>query len=131
MIEETEIAGIVNQIHPFTLLLFWMRDKTVYGIYKLAHGHVAYFKVQPEIANKSSREELLKHIHVEGDHPHPENLSFDQLVAGMKGSRVRKAWLTSRKGRHLDAVFLTIKELRDFLRSTSTEYSEDSRRIHR
>ena len=128
MIEETEIAGIVNQIHPFTLLLFWMRDKTVYGIYKLAHGHVAYFKVPPQIASKSSREELLKHIHVEGDHPHPENLTFDQLVTGMKGSRVRKVWLTSRKGTHLDAVFLTLKELRDFLRSTYTKYSEDSQR---
>jgi len=117
MTEETEIAGIVNKIHPYTLLLFWMRDKSIYGIYKLGHGHIAYFKVPPEIAAQSSRHELLQRIHVEGDHAHPENLGFDQFAAGVKKTRVRKIWLTRRKGKPLDSVFLTLKELRDFLRS--------------
>jgi hypothetical protein len=117
MIEETEIAGIVNKIHPFTLLLFWMRDKTIYGIYKLGHGHIAYFKLPPDVGAKSSREEILQRIHIEGDHQHPENLGFDQFVAEMKKARVRKVWLTRKGGKALDAVFVTLKELRDFLRS--------------
>lgn len=117
MIEETEIASIVNKIHPFTILLFWMRDKTIYGIYKLGHGHIAYFKLPSEVSAGHSKQELLRQIHIEGDHPHPENLGFDQLVAKMKTSRVRKIWLTRKIGRPLDAVFLTLKELMDFLRS--------------
>ena len=117
MIEETEIAGIINKIHPFTMLLFWMRDRNVYGIYKLGHGHIAYFKLPHETEKQISRQELLRRIHVEGDHPHPENLNFDQFVTRLKMTRLRKVWLIKKRGKPIDAVFLTLKELKDFLRS--------------
>lgn len=119
MKEETEIAGIVNKIHPFTLVLFWMRDKSVYGIYKLGHGNIAYFKLHHEAVVGISRDEILQRIHVEGDHPHPETLGFDQFVEGMKTSKVRRVWVIRKKEEPLDAVFLTMKELRDFLRLAS------------
>jgi hypothetical protein len=119
MIEETEIAGIINKIHPFTLILFWMHDRSVYGIYKLGHGHIAYLKLPHAIAAKGSKQELLHHIHVEGSHHHPESLSIDEFVAGIKRTRVRKIWLTSKGDKNFDVAFLTLKELKDFLRSTS------------
>jgi hypothetical protein len=100
------------------MLLFWTRDKTVYGIYKLGHGHIAYFKLPPKVGASSSKEEIVRRIHVEGDHPHPENLGFDQFVAEMKKARVRKVWLTKKRGKPVDAVFLTLKELGDYLRAT-------------
>jgi hypothetical protein len=120
----TEITGIVNKIRPFTLVLFWMRDKSIYGICKLDHGHVAYFKLPPEIAANRSRHEILGLIHVEGDHPHPEDLGFDQFVAGIRGARVRKIWLTKMRGKTLDAVFLSTKELRHFLHHPHAQHDE-------
>jgi len=119
----TETTGIVNKIRPFTLVLFWM-DKSIYGIYKLDHGHVAYFKLPPEIAANRSRQEILGLIHVEGDHPHPEDLGFDQFVAGIRGARVRKIWLTKMRGKTLDAVFLSTKELRHFLHHPHAQHDE-------
>ena len=120
----TEITGIVNKIRPFTLVLFWMRDKSIYGIYKLDHSHVAYFKLPPEIAANRSRQEILGLIHVEGDHPHPEDLGFDQFVAGIKVARVRKIWLTRMRGKSLDTVFLSTKELRHFLHHPHAQHDE-------
>ena len=119
MIEESEIAGIINKIHPFTLILFWMRDKSVYGVYKLGHGHIAYFKLPQEVAAKSSKQELLHHIHVEGNHPHPESLSIDEFIAGIKRTKLRKIWLTRKGGKAFEAAFLTLKELKDFLQLSS------------
>jgi hypothetical protein len=115
MTENTEITGIVNKVNPFSLLLFYMRDKSICGIYKLGHGHVAYFRLSPDAAANRSRHELLKLIHVEGDHPHPESLSFDQFVAGLRGGRVRKIWLAKSRGKPVDLVFLSMKELEHYM----------------
>ena len=115
MTENTEITGIVNKVNPFSLLLFYMRDKSICGIYKLGHGHVAYFRLSPDAAANRSRHELLKLIHVEGSHPHPESLSFDQFVAGLSGGRVRKIWLAKSRGKPVDLVFLSMKELEHYM----------------
>jgi len=120
MINEADVLSVINTVHAGTMVLFQLKDMAVYGLYKKEHHQIVYFKVAGETVKKSSPMNFIEGIYSNVVRDSLGHLSFDQLMTGLKEKRTRSIWLYKHNGEPVERAFVSVKELRSFLRNHRT-----------
>lgn len=120
MINEADVLSIINTVHAGTMVLFQLKDMAVYGLYKKEHHEIVYFKVVGETIKRSSPMSFIDEIYSNVVSDSIGHLSFDQLMTGLKEKRTRSIWLYKHNREPIEKAFVSVKELRSFLRNYRT-----------
>jgi len=120
MIHEADVLSIINTVHAGTMILFQLKDAAVYGLYKREPHQIVYFKVAGETIEKSSPMSFIDEIYSNVVSDSIGHLSFDELMTGLKEKRTRSIWLYKHNREPIEKAFVSVKELRSFLRNHYT-----------
>lgn len=113
MIAEAEIVSIINALRSHSLAVFQLRNGVSYAICKKAH-EAMYFRIDARLSVEEA-EKILRHIQPHTNTQSLEAINLSRFIEGMGESRIRNVRL--RVGEQPDRIFLSIHELRSFLKS--------------
>jgi hypothetical protein len=117
MISTSDILQVIGEIHQYSMLLFELKNSTTFGILNVPREKVNYFKIEG-ILGRRERLELVKQVY-SGEMPrsvHP--LSVEHFMQEIESKKTRHIWLEAVSPERRELAFLTISELKTFLRSS-------------
>ncbi len=116
MISEAEILHIVSEIHQYDVVLVELKDGTIFGIAKDAESEPAYFRTRGPARTTEDRRMMLEAAKASRTEGHVDSVTLDTLLNGLRGMRTRHVWLEKRTEPRREMVFLSLRELQEFLR---------------
>lgn len=117
MISASDILHVINEIHQYSMVLFELKELTTFGILSLPRGKINYFKLEG-ILGRRERLELVKRIYG-GEMPEPLHpLPVEQFMREIENKKTRHIWLDTFGPERRELAFLTISELKTFLRGS-------------
>jgi len=116
MISASDVIQAISEIHQYSMLLIELKDSTTIGILHSRSDSMSYFKVEGGL--KHSDRVALVHRVEEGNPPHAlKALSVEELIRAVEGRRAKHIWLESVGDDRREHGFLSISELKLFLRN--------------
>ena len=118
MISANDVLQVISEIHQYSLLLLELRDATTFGIVHSNDGKVNYFR----LAGKMSRRERIDLVQkiCGGIVSSPVfALPVDQFVREIEGKKARHVWLETVEPERTEMAFVSISELKSYLKSGS------------
>jgi hypothetical protein len=117
MISVNDALQVISEIHQYSMLLVELKDATTFGIWHYPKDRVSYFRSQGKLGRKE-REELVQRIHARETPRQIEPLSVDEFLQGVEGKRASHIWLETFEPERREMAFLSISELKTFLKSS-------------
>jgi len=118
MITASDILHVISEINQYSMILLELKDANTFGILQTPHEKASYFKLQRALTRRE-RAELLQLI-PKGELPASiVPLSVEQFLQEIEGKKARHIWLETVSPERKELAFLTIAELKTFLRNPS------------
>ncbi len=117
MIAESDLIDVINEIHQYSMILIQMRDRSLYGIYREAPDKAVYIHVPADIHAKLLRSQLVKQIADQTLPSGAAKITLDEFLLGVAGKKAKHIWLESIGAKKTEMGFMSIRELRTFLKT--------------
>lgn len=117
MISVNDVLHVINEIHQYSLLLLELKDASTFGILHFPKEKLNYFRVERKLG-RQERIDLIQRIsggEVPADVRH---LTVDQFLQEIEGKKARHIWLETVEPERKELAFLSIAELKAFLRTS-------------
>jgi hypothetical protein len=116
MISANDVLQAISEIHQYSMLLIELRNSTTVAILHTSEGTTSYFKVQGSLT-AVERSNLAGKIRASDQHPGFSALTIEELIGAVDGQRARHIWLEAIGRERKEHGFLSIAELKAFLRT--------------
>lgn len=116
MISMNDALQVINEIHQYSMLILELKDATTLGIWHYPKDRVSYFRLDGKLGRKE-RVELVQRIYARKMTEQMVPLSVDEFLRGIEGKRARHIWLETLEPERRELAFLSISELKTFLKS--------------
>lgn len=116
MISANDVLQVISETHQYSLLLLELKDAGTWGIWHYPKDKVNYFRLEGKLGRRE-RVELLHSIY---SNKMPElliPLSVDVFLQAIEGKKTRHIWLETLEPDRRELAFLSISELKTFLKS--------------
>jgi hypothetical protein len=119
MISANDVLQVINEIHQYSMLLLELKDATTFGILHSGGGKVNYFRLEGKMGRRE-RIDLVQKI-CGGIMSDPVfALPVDQFVREIEGKKARHIWLETVEPERKEMAFVSISELKSYLKSGSS-----------
>lgn len=116
MISANDILQVISEIHQYSMLLLELKDSATLGILHAPKEKVNYFKLKGTLGRRE-RQNLMQLIY-SGETPSSLlPLPVDQFLSEIEGKKTRHIWLETVSPERKELAFVSIAELKTFLRS--------------
>jgi hypothetical protein len=116
MISVNDALQLISEIHQYSMLLLEFKDATTLGIWHYAKEGVSYFKLQGKLGRRE-RADLVQKIYG-GKMAEPLiPLPVDEFLREIGSKKARHIWLETVEPERKELAFLSISELKAFLKS--------------
>jgi len=116
MISANDVLQIISEIHQFSMLLLELKDANTFGILHSPKDKVNYFRLEGKMG-RHERVELVKKVYG-GDIPSSlVPLAVEDFLREIEGKKARHIWLETVGPERKEMAFLSVSELKSFLRS--------------
>jgi hypothetical protein len=117
MISANDVLQVISEIHQYSILLLELKDATTVGISHSPGQRVNYFKLEGRLG-RHGRVHLVEGIY---DNQVPESmlsLSVEEFLREIEGKKTRHIWLETVEPERKEMAFLSISELKTFLKNS-------------
>lgn len=122
MISASDVLQAISEIHQYSMLLIEFKDSTTVGILHSESDSMSYFKLQGGL-KPSERVALVRGVE-EGNPPSAlKSLTVEELIREVEGRKAKHIWLEAVGEEKREHGFLSISELKLFLRNNSSRQS--------
>jgi len=115
MISASDVLQAISEIHQYSMLLIELKDSTTVGILHSGGDSMSYFKLERGLKH-SERVALVRGVG-EDNLPALKALSVEELIREVEGRKARHIWLEAVGREKREHGFLSISELKLFLRN--------------
>lgn len=116
MISANDILQAISEIHQYSMLLIELKDATTVGILHSGDDSMSYFKLDGGLKH-SERIALIRGVE-EGNPPQAlKALTVEELIREVEGRKAKHIWLEAVGDERREHGFLSISELKLFLRN--------------
>jgi hypothetical protein len=118
MISASDILHVISEINQYSVLLLELKDADTFAILQTPHEKADYFKLRQSLGSRERRQ-LVQQI---SSAEIPESLvplAVDQFLREIEGKKPRHIWLETVSPERKELAFLSISELKTFLRNSS------------
>jgi len=117
MISANDVLQVISEIHQYSMLLLEVKESGTFGILQTLKERASYFKLQGTIGHKE-RQELVRRFYAREAPTDLIQLSVDEFLREIEGKKAKHIWLETVSPERKELAFLTIAELKNFLRSS-------------
>jgi hypothetical protein len=117
MIAENDLIDVINEIHQYSMILFETPNKSLYGIFRNSTNKATYLHIPAGEAVKLSRPDLVKRIVSSTLPKGARQIGLDEFLSGLSEKKTRHIWLEQMGGSRGEMGFISIRELKAFLRA--------------
>ena len=118
MISANDVLHAISEIHQYSMLLIELKNSTTVGILHAADGTMSYFKVAGSL-KPSERATLARGLSRENLATTLKALSIGELIDEVDGQKANHIWLEAIGHQRREHAFLSIAELKAFLRGNT------------
>ena len=116
MISANDVLHAISEIHQYSMLLIELKNATTVVVQHSADGTMSYFMCEGSL-NPGERATLAKRL-PRGDQFKPlRALSIAELIEEVDGQKANHIWLEAMGRERREHAFLSIAELKAFLRT--------------
>ncbi len=115
MISANDVLQVIGQIHQHSILLWELKDSVTLGILHTGEGKLNYFKVGRKLG-RHERADLVQQIHDQTAPTTLLSLPVEEFLREIEGKRTRHIWFETVEPERKEHGFISISELRSFLR---------------
>ena len=124
MISASDVLHVISEINQYSMLLLELKDADTFGILQTTHEKASYFRLKHALGHRE-RQQLFQQVS-NGDVPeYLVALPVDQFLREVEGKKARHIWLETVSPQKKELAFLSIAELKAFLRNSSHRSSYD------
>jgi len=119
MISANDVLQVIGEIHQFSILLLELKDSTTLGILHSPREKLNYFKLERRLG-RHGRIHLVQKMY---DNEVPESmlsLSVEEFLREIQGKKTRHIWLETVEPERKELAFLSIAELKTFLKNAKS-----------
>jgi hypothetical protein len=116
MISANDALQLISEVHQYSMLLLELKDATTLGIWHYPKDRASYFRSHSKLGRKE-RAELVQTISARKMSEQLVPLSVDEFLQGVEGKKARHIWLETLEPERRELAFLSIAELKTFLKS--------------
>lgn len=116
MISANDILQVISEIHQYSMLLLELKDSATFGILHSPKDKVNYFKVEGRLGRRE-RVDLVQKIYGGKVPESLLSLPVEEFLREIEGKKTRHIWLETVTPERKELAFLSISELKAFLRS--------------
>ena len=119
MISASDVLQVISEIHQYSILILELKDANTMGILHHPDGQVNYFTFEGKLG-RQGRSELVQRIY---NHKVPESvlsLPVEKFLQEIEGKRTRHIWLETVEPERKELVFISISELKAFLKNSKS-----------
>ena len=117
MISANDVLQVISEIHQYSMLLLELKDASTFGILHSPKEKVNYFKFEGSLGRRE-REDLVQRICRGEMLASVLPLTVEQFLQEIEGKKARHIWLETVSTERKELAFLSISELKTFLRSS-------------
>ncbi len=116
MISASDVLQIISEIHQYSMLIIELKDAATVGIVHSAGDKLTYFKLDGKLA-ADDRVALVKRMS-SGEMPQlAKMLPVEDLLREIEGRKAKHIWLETDGEERKEHGFMSISELKTFLRT--------------
>ena len=118
MISASDVLQILSEVHQYSIILLELTDAKTIGLAHSADGKLNCFIVEGALG-LSDRKKLVKEAFREHASDSLKPLPVEKLLSMIEGKKTRHIWLETREAERKEMAFLSIAELKTYLRTHS------------
>jgi hypothetical protein len=119
MISASDLLHIISEIHQYSMLLVELRDATTLGIWHSAADSILYFVFLGKLGHPG-RAKLVEAMYSGAIPDLVKTLTLEDFIREIQGKKAKHIWLETAFGERQEHGFLSIAELKAFLRQRPT-----------
>ena len=119
MISANDVLQVISEIHQYSILLLELKDSTTLGILHSPREKLNYFKLERKLG-RHGRVRLVQNIYDNELSESMLSLSVDEFLQEIEGKKTRHIWLETVEPEHKELAFLSISELKTFLKNSKS-----------
>jgi hypothetical protein len=116
MISANDVLQVISEIHQYSLLLLELKESGTFGILHSPKDKVNYFKLKGRLG-RWERVDLVQEIYGGKVPESLLSLPVEEFLREIEGKKTRHIWLETVEPERRELAFLSISELKAFLRS--------------
>jgi len=116
MISANDVLQVISEIHQYSMLFLELKDAATFGICHYPKDRVSYFRVDRKL-KRQERSDLVQEIYAGAMPNSLVSLSVDAFLQAIDGQKTRHIWLETLEPERKELAFLSISELKTFLKS--------------
>jgi len=116
MISANDVLQAISEIHQYSMLLIELKNSTTVLIRHSIDGTMSYFKIVGSL-KPAERHALAKRMPNENELANLRHLTIEELIGEVDGQTANHIWLEAKGGDSREHGFLSIAELKTFLRA--------------
>jgi hypothetical protein len=116
MISGNDVLQAISEIHQYSMLLIELKNSTTVVIRHSVDGTMSYFKVEGSL-KPNERRALARRMPKDNQLTNLRHLTIEELIGEVDGQRAHHIWLEAMGADRREHGFLSIAELKAFLRS--------------
>jgi hypothetical protein len=116
MISTNDVLQAISENHQYSMLLIELKNSVTVVIRHSVNGTMSYFKVEGSL-KPSERAALARRIPQDMQLANLKPLTIEELIDEVDGQKANHIWLEARGVERREHGFLSISELKAFLRT--------------
>ena len=116
MISASDVLHIISEIHQYSMLLIELKEPATLGILHSVDDRMVCFKLSGML-NQPQRSELVNMLYLGNLPKAVKTLALDDFLKEIEGKKARHIWLETGGSERKEHAFVSISELKAFLRS--------------
>jgi hypothetical protein len=116
MISANDVLQAISEIHQYSMLLIELKNSTTVVIRHSLDGTMGYYKLAGSF-KPSERHSLAKKMPKDNQLPNLRHITIEELISAVDGQTANHIWLEARGADRREHGFLSIAELKAFLRT--------------
>jgi hypothetical protein len=117
MTSANDVLQVISQIHQHSILLLELKDSVTLGILHAEGGKLNYFRVERKLG-RQERADLVHQIHDQTVPVSLLSLPVEEFLREIEGKRTRHIWFETVEPERKEHGFISISELKAFLRKS-------------
>ena len=116
MISANDVLQAISEIHQYSMLLIELKNATTVVIRHAVDGTMSYFKLEGSL-RAAERHALARRMPKENQLANLKHLTIEELIGEVDGQTANHIWLEAVGAGRREHAFLSIAELKAFLRT--------------
>jgi hypothetical protein len=116
MISANDVLQVISEIHQYSMLLIELKNSTTIVIQPAVDGTMSYFKQEGSL-KPTERHALAQRKPRQNQATNLRHLTIEELIGELEGQTANHIWLEAMGGGRREHGFLSISELKAFLRT--------------